>query len=84
MANHVSALKRARQNEKQRLRNRAGKAANRTAVRKFLAAVEAGEGKAALPEVTSALAKSATKGTIPKKRAARKISRLAKLLSKQG
>ncbi len=84
MANHVSALKRARQNEQQRLRNRAGKAANRTAVRKFLVAVEKGEGTAALPVVASHLAKSASKGTIPKKRAARKTSRLAKLLNKQG
>ena len=45
MANHVSALKRARQNEKRRLRNRAGRAANRTIVRKFEAALA--EGKAA-------------------------------------
>lgn len=81
MANHVSALKRAKQNEKARARNRAGRAANRTAVKKFLAAAAAGNGEAALPTVMAQLAGSAAKGTIPKKRAARKISRLAKALA---
>ena len=38
MANHVSALKRSKQNVKARARNRAGRASNRTAVKKFLAA----------------------------------------------
>ncbi len=80
MANHVSALKRAKQNEKARNRNRADKATNRTAVKKFLAAVEQGNGDAALPVVMSQLAASAAKGVIPKKRASRKISRLAKAL----
>ncbi len=78
MANHVSALKRSIQNAKRRARNRIGRTANRNAIKKFLAAVEAGQGQAALPEVASQLASSASKGTIPKKRAARKISRLAK------
>lgn len=78
MANHVSALKRANQNLKARNRNRSGKATNRTAVKKFLAQVEAGQGQAALPAVMSQLASSAAKGIIPKKRASRKIARLAK------
>ncbi len=82
MANHVSALKRAKQNEKARNRNRAGKAANRTAVKKFLVAAEQGQGVAALPAVMSQLASSAAKGVIPKKRASRKIARLAKSLNK--
>ncbi len=83
MANHVSALKRAKQNEKTRERNRAGRAANRTAVRKFEAALENGQGAAQLPALMEQLAGSAAKGTIPKKRASRKIARMAKLVSKQ-
>ena len=81
MANHVSALKRARQNVKTRERNRAGRATNRTVVKKFLAAVEAGEGAGQLPVVMAQLAGSAAKGTIPKKRASRKIARLSKKLA---
>ena len=84
MANHVSALKRARQNEKRRTRNRAGRAANRTVVRKFEAALADGNAAALLPEAMAQLAGSAAKGVIPKKRAARKISRLAKAAAKQG
>ena len=80
VANHVSALKRANQNNKRRDRNRAGRATNRTEVKKFLAAVEAGAGAGALPVLMSQLAGSAAKGTIPKKRAARKIARLSKKL----
>jgi small subunit ribosomal protein S20 len=84
MANHVSALKRARQNEKRRIRNRAGRAANRTTVRKFEAALAEGKAAEVLPEVMAQLAGSAAKGVIPKKRASRKIARLAKAAAKQG
>lgn len=84
MANHVSALKRARQNEKRRLRNRAGRAANRTIVRKFEAALAEGKAAEVLPEAMAQLAGSAAKGVIPKKRASRKIGRLAKAMAKQG
>lgn len=80
MANHPSAIKRARQNEKRRQRNRAGKATNRTAVRKFEAALGQGTAAAILPQVMAQLAGSASKGIIPKKRAARKIGRLARSL----
>jgi small subunit ribosomal protein S20 len=82
VANHPSALKRARQNEKARLRNRAGKAVNRTIIRKFAAALEAGEAQKVLPEVMSQLAGSAAKGFIPKKRASRKIARLSRSAAK--
>lgn len=82
MANHPQALKRARQNEKRRERNRAGRATNRTAVRKFTAAIEGGNAAALLPEVMAQLDGSAAKGIIPAKRASRKIGRLAKQLAK--
>lgn len=81
MANHASALKRARQNTKVRDRNRSSRAATRTHVKAFTTALEEGTGAAALPVVTSKLAKAASRGVIPKKRAARKTSRLAKKLN---
>lgn len=80
MANHKSAVKRARQNEKRRERNRSGRAANRTAVKKFLA--EVATGNANLPAIMAQLAGSGKKGIIPKKRAARKIARLSRVLAK--
>lgn len=84
MANHPSALKRARQNVKRRDRNRGGRATNRTVVRKFTATLET-DGVAAaqvlLPALMAQLAGSGAKGTIPKKRASRKIGRLARRLA---
>ncbi len=86
MANHPSAEKRAKQNTKRRDRNRAGRAANRTAVKKLTLAIGEGKGVELFAETASQLAGSAAKGIIPKKRAARKIGRLAKQLhaAKQG
>lgn len=81
MANHPSALKRARQSEKRRLRNRSVSSAIKTAVKKVTAAVAVNEleqVKTTLKEATAALDKAASKGVIPKRRASRKISRLTK------
>ena len=77
MANHKSALKRARQNENRRLRNKGVK----TRVRSIVKAVRtAGSTDAAakLDEAKSVIAKAAKKGVIHKRTAARSISRLAK------
>lgn len=82
VANHVSALKRARQNEKRRIRNRNGRATNRTIVKKFVAAIAAGDAASQLAGVMAQLDGSAAKGHIPSKRASRKISRLAKAMAK--
>lgn len=86
MANHVSAEKRAKQNLKRRDRNRAGRAANRTAIKKLTLAMAEGKGDAVFSATAAQLAGSAAKGIIPKKRASRKIGRLAKALhaAKQG
>ena len=86
MANHVSAEKRAKQNLKRRERNRAGRAANRTAIKKLTAAMAEGKGETLFSATAAQLAGSAAKGIIPKKRASRKIGRLAKALhaAKQG
>ena len=80
MANHPSAEKRAKQNLKRRDRNRAGRAANRTAIKKLTVAIAEGKGVELFSATAAQLAGSAAKGTIPKKRASRKIGRLAKQL----
>lgn len=85
MAQHKSAIKRARQTLVRTERNTNVKSRTRTVVKRFRAAAEAGEASAAdnLKAAESALRRAATKGVIPKRRASRLISRLAKQLAKQ-
>jgi small subunit ribosomal protein S20 len=81
VANHKSAEKRNRQAQAARLRNKMNKKRMKTAIRKLDEAVTAGsadEAKVALHAATIVIAKTASKGTIHKKNASRKISRLAK------
>ncbi len=83
MPNTASSKKRVRQNVKQRARNRWRKDQIKDAVREFTTAIEAGnKDKAAedLKVVYKQLDKVAGKGTIHKKTAARRKSRLAKKL----
>ncbi len=79
MANK-SAEKRERQEAKRRLRNRMAKSTMRTAIKKFDAAVAAGDKEAAvkaLAESNKLLDTVAGKGIIHRNTAARKKSRLA-------
>lgn len=81
MANHKSAGKRNRQAQVRRLRNRMNKSKMKTVVNKVDEAVAAGSTEAAqeaLKKAISVVAKTASKGTIHKKTASRKISRLTK------
>jgi small subunit ribosomal protein S20 len=81
VANHKSAEKRNRQAQVRRLRNKINKTKMKTAVKKVdevLAAGSADDAKEVLRVATSVIAKTAAKGTIHKKTAARKISRLTK------
>jgi len=89
LANIKSQIKRNRQNEKRRLRNRVYRGAARTFIRKANAAIESGnldEARAAVLRAQKALDKAAEKGIIHKNNAARRKSRLMKrfasLLSK--
>ena len=81
MANHKSAIKRARQNEVRRIRNMGYKTRSKNVIKEVRAAV-AGNAKEqaieSLTKATSIIQKSASKGAIPKKRASRKISNLAR------
>ena len=84
MANTQSAIKRIRQNEKRRLRNRYFVGRARTFVRKARQAIESeevAEARQATLEAISALDKAAEKGIIHKNNASRRKSRLMKKLA---
>jgi small subunit ribosomal protein S20 len=80
MANHISALKRARQTEKKTATNRANKSHMRLALRSLRTALTSGD-KTALDttfrETVSVLDKSVQKGILHKKTASRYKSRLS-------
>ncbi len=81
MANHRSALKRARQDEGKRLRNMAYKTRMKHAVKQVRSSVAdnaADEAKERLVKAVSILQKTASKGIIHRNSASRKISRLTK------
>jgi small subunit ribosomal protein S20 len=81
VANHKSAKKRARQTLKRTERNRHTRSRVKSAVksaRSALAAGDAGETATALKAAEGVLRRAASKGAIPKRRASRSVSRLAK------
>lgn len=81
MANIKSQIKRNKQNEKRRIKNRVRRGSARTAVKKAqvqLAAGNAEESKKSVHEAISQLDRAAQKGTIHKNNAARRKSRLMK------
>jgi small subunit ribosomal protein S20 len=86
LANIKSAIKRNKQNEKRRIRNRVYRGEARTYVaraRTAIAGKDAEAAKAATLEAISALDKAAQKGVLHKNNAARRKSRLMKLLATQ-
>jgi len=81
VANIKSQIKRNRQNEKRRLRNKSVKSALKTAIRKFNVAVQAGDASTAetlLRDASRKLDKAASKGVIHKNQAANRKSAIAK------
>jgi len=84
LANKKSAIKRMRQNEKQRLHNRLFRGRARTEVKKARLAIESGEletAREATNTAVKALDKAASKGVIHQNNAARRKSRLMKRLA---
>ncbi len=84
MANHKSAEKRARQNEKRRLRNKAIKTRIKHITKEVRLASDEALKEAALTKMNGAqslIDRAVKKGAIHKKTAARKISRLTKLVN---
>ena len=84
MANIKSQIKRNRQNDKRRLRNRVYRGTARIAVKNARTAIDSGvpETKAALVSAISALDKAAEQGVIHRNNAARRKSRLMKAFAK--
>ena len=81
MANIKSQIKRNKQNEKARERNKAVKSSLKTAVRKFREAAEAGDKDKAVElgrDASRALDKAVSKGVIHKNQAANRKSSIAK------
>ena len=84
LANIKSQIKRNKQNEKRRLRNRMYRGSTRATVRDARSILEAGnveESRSAVMEAISALDKAAAKGVIHKNNAARRKGRLMKRLA---
>ena len=84
MANIKSQIKRNRQNEKKRLRNRVVRGTTRSVVRNAQKAIESGEvenSQTAVLSAISALDEAAQKGILHKNNAARRKSRLMKRLA---
>ena len=80
MANIKSQIKRNRQNEKARLRNKSVKSSLKTVIRKLNEASEAGNAESAtalLRDASRQLDKAVSKGVIHKNQAANKKSRMA-------
>ncbi|MFN3076706.1 MAG: 30S ribosomal protein S20 [Alphaproteobacteria bacterium] len=80
MANHKSAEKRIRRNERRRVINRARVSRIRTFVRKVEAAISAGDktlAKAAFDDAVPEMMRGASKGVLHPNTVARKMSRLS-------
>ena len=80
MANHKSALKRARQNEVKRIRNKGYKTRVKKAVKEVRTALSddsVDQAKKSFVKNVSIIQKAASKGVIHRNQASRKISRLA-------
>jgi small subunit ribosomal protein S20 len=81
VANIKSQIKRNKQNEKARLRNKAVKSSLKTAIRKYHAAVEAGDVAGAqtlMRDASRQLDKAVSKGVIHANQAANRKSAIAK------
>jgi small subunit ribosomal protein S20 len=86
MANHPSALKRQRQSQKRRLRNKSFKSAINTTMKKAFASLsekDTEKARAFAGETVSKIDSAVTKGILHRKTASRKISRFMKKVGPQ-
>lgn len=84
MANTASAKKRVRQNEKRRMRNRVWLTRARSTVKQARITIDSEDSAASVAAVNKAISeldRAASKGVIHKRNAARRKSRLLKMLS---
>lgn len=85
MANTRQSTKRAGIEKKRQVRNQTVRSATKTSLKTALEAIktlDAAKAKEAYMSAVKALSKAASKGAIPKGRAARKISRLTRMAQK--
>ncbi|MFP6637146.1 MAG: 30S ribosomal protein S20 [Nitrospinaceae bacterium] len=85
MANHKSALKRNRQNEKKNERNKGYRTLVKTVTKKVCTEAEAGNKEQALKELKVAqkiIAKVGGKGILHSRAASRKVSNLTRLVNR--
>ena len=85
MANHESALKRARQSETRRLRNIGYKTRVKHAVKDVRTAIannSTDQAKENLTQAVSIIQKTSSRGIIHKRKASRKISRLTRQVNR--
>lgn len=84
MANHKSALKRVRQSEKRRLKNKMNKTKVKNTIKATRLAVDESPEKAgeALRTAMSVIDRAAAKGSLHRKTASRRIARLSKRVAK--
>jgi small subunit ribosomal protein S20 len=85
LANHKSALKRLRQNEKRRVRNKGIRTSVRRAIKLVKLAVEESNNELAretLASATREIRKAGSHGIYHAKNVSRKVSRLTKLVNK--
>ncbi len=81
MAHHKSAIKRIRQNEKKRIRNRNITSTMRSAVKKLEQAIQEqkqADAQTLLQKTVSIIDRAVTKGVIHKNKASRSVSRLTR------
>jgi len=81
MANHISAIKRIRQNEKRRLHNRYYARTMRNALKDFRSLSEKKEAEEKFPKMASLIDKLVKKNIIHKNKAANLKSKLSKQVS---
>lgn len=81
MANHQSALKRIRQNEKRKTRNKFNAKTMRNALRDFRALTDKKEAEGSASKLTSLIDKLVKKNIIHKNKAANLKSKMAKQVS---
>jgi small subunit ribosomal protein S20 len=84
VANHKSAVKRHRQSLERAARNRAARSRVKNAVKEVRAAIQRKDGEKAadaLSAAASVLGKAARKGALHRRKAARKMSRLARAVN---
>jgi small subunit ribosomal protein S20 len=82
MANIKSQIKRNRQNEKRRQRNKAERSALKTQIKNYVTAAESGDANAPAlyADITKSIDQASAKGIIHSNKAANQKSRLAKKL----